>query len=61
MLSYCLKYRKIQKAKTQGLQRQIKENECFYQNLQMCDSKKLRFIKEEEAEGLLGMISILVP
>ena len=56
MLTYSLKCRKIQKAKTRGFQRQIKENEFFYQNVQVCDSKKLRFIKEQEAVGLLSMI-----
>ena len=29
ILSYCLKYRKIQKAKTRGLQRQIKEKKML--------------------------------
>ena len=33
MLSYCCKCRKKQKVETQGLQRQVKENQCCYQNV----------------------------
>ena len=34
MLSSSLKCKKYRKQKTWGLQRQIKENQCFYQKMQ---------------------------
>ena len=53
MLSYCLECRKkIQKVKTWGLQRQKKENQCFYQYVQ-CGHEESRFIKKQGPSGLL--------
>ena len=33
MVLYAVQNKKKQKVKTQGLQRQIKENQCFYENV----------------------------
>ena len=43
MLSYCLKCRKIQKVKTQIM---------VLSKCAVCNSKKIKFLKEEEARGL---------
>ena len=52
MLSfYSLKCQKIQKVKIQNLQGQ----------LVVYDSKKLKFIKEKEASGLLSSLAIKTP
>ena len=52
MLSvYSLKCQKIQKVKIQNLQGQ----------LAVYDSKKLKFIKEKEAGGLLSSLAIKTP
>ena len=52
MLSfYSLKCQKIQKVKIQNLQAQ----------LAVYDSKKLKFIKEKEASGLLSSLAIKTP
>ena len=45
MLSSCLECRNNTESKTQKLQIQIKEKQCFYQKSAMCNSGKLRFIK----------------
>ena len=55
MLSYCLNCKKIQKVKNQGLQLEKRKNNSFI-NCGHCSSKKLRFIKEQEAKVLLSMI-----
>ena len=48
MLSYYLKCRKKKRVKTQGLQRQIKENKYFYQNLQRVEVKKQDLLKSKK-------------
>ena len=58
MLCYWLECRKNTEIKPRGLQRQIKENQCFYQNLQCVILKKKRFIKMQEASGLLSILGI---
>ena len=36
------------------------EEKCFYQNIQsaMCNGKKSKFLKEQEARGLLNRLGI---
>ena len=51
----------MHKVKTRELQRQIKENLCFYQYVQRVIEnffKKSRFIKQQEASGLLTNLEI---
>ena len=45
-LLYCIKSRKKQKVRTQGLQRQTNKNQCFYQNVQyvIANSQFLNFL-----------------
>ena len=37
------------------------EKQCFYRNSLACNSKKLGFIKEQEASGLLSSFGIKTP
>ena len=55
-LHYCLNCRKIQKVKFQKLQRQIKKKIMLLSKPVVCDSKKLRFIKEKTASGFVENI-----
>ena len=58
MLSYCLKcIEKLQKVKIQKFQGQKTEQYCFHQNLQCVIVKKLKFLKQKEAEGLLSNLT----
>ena len=41
--------------KTLKLYRQIKDKQCFYQ---MCNSKISRFIKDQEATGMLSRLRL---
>ena len=52
MLPYCLKFEKIEKVKIQKFNRQ---------KFEVCDSKKLKFIKEQETSGLLSSFEIKTP
>ena len=53
MLSYyCWKCRKNTESKNQNVARKKTKESCFYRNVQ-CDSKKSKFIKEQEASGFL--------
>ena len=40
------------------LQKQIKEIQCFDQNVQCAVVKKSRFIKQQEASGLLSSLGL---
>ena len=54
MLPHCLKCRKIQKVKTQKLQRQKEENQCFYQNVHYVTIKTKYLLRSKKANGLLS-------
>ena len=54
----CLKCRKSTESKTPKAANQIKENNCFVSKCAFCDSKKQKFIKEKEANGLLRSLAI---
>ena len=61
MLSYyCLKCRKNTESKNQNVARKKTKESCFYRNVQ-CDSKKSKFIKEQEASGFLIGLGIKAP
>ena len=55
---YCVVWsvENLQKVKTQTMEKQ-----CFYRNSLACNSKKLGFIKEQEASGLLRSFGIKTP
>ena len=48
ILSYYLKCKKNQIVKTQGSQRQRKENQSFYKKVECVIVKKSKFIKKQE-------------
>ena len=57
MKSYCLKCRKDTKNITSKFQTQVMVEQRYYQNV-LCGSKKSRFIKNQEATGLLNNLGI---
>ena len=61
MLSYCLKCRKKTKSKNPKVGRTNKLKLMFLSKCAGCDSKKSRFIKEQEASGLLSSLGIKTP
>ena len=58
MLSYCLKCRKIKKVKTQKSQGQKNGRIMLLSKCAICESKKSKFIKQQEANGLLSGLGI---
>ena len=58
MLSYCLKPRKITKSKNPKVVRTKKERIMLLSKCAVCDSKKSKFIKQQEANGLLNSLGI---
>ena len=53
MLSYCLKWRKNMEIKNWRAAKTTKEKPMILSKYVVCDSKKSRLIKEQEASGLL--------
>ena len=53
MLSYCLKCRKNTESKNAKVVRTKTGRIMLLSKCEVCDSKKLKFIKEREASGLL--------
>ena len=53
MLSYCLKCRKNTESKNPKVVRTKTGRIMLLSKCEVCDSKKLKFIKEREASGLL--------
>ena len=56
MLSYCLKCRKNAESKNQKVAKTKNGRMMLTSNCAVCGSKKSRFIKEQEAKGLISMI-----
>ena len=56
MLSYSLKYRKNTESKKSKVEKIKNGRTMFSLNCVVCGNKKLRFIKEQEAKGLLSII-----
>ena len=54
MISYYLKYRKNTKSKKQKVLKTTNERIMVTSNCAFCSIKKPRFIKEQEASGLLS-------
>ena len=54
MLSYCLKSRKNTESKNPKLVRTENVRAMLLSKCAVCDSKKSKFLKEQEAKGLLG-------
>ena len=56
MMSCCLKYRKNTESKNAKLAKTKNRKTLHSSKFAMSDSKNLRFIRQPEAKGLLGMI-----
>ena len=62
MLYYCLKCRKNTKSKNPKVVKTKKGRIMFLSKCAVCNSKKLKFVKEQEAKGLLSKLTgIKVP
>ena len=61
MLSYCLKCRKNTESKTPKVVRTKNGRIMLLSKCAVCNSKKSKFIKEQEARGLLSSIRIKTP
>ena len=61
MLSYCLKCRKITESKNLKVVRKKTGKIILLSKCELCDSKKSKFIKEEEASKLLSSLGIKKP
>ena len=61
MLSYCLKCRKITESKNLKVVRKETGKIILLSKCELCDSKKSKFIKEEEASKLLSSLGIKKP
>ena len=58
MLSYCLKCRKNTESKNPKLVRTKNGRTMLLSKYVVCDSKKSKLIKQEEANGLLSSLGI---
>ena len=58
MLSYCLKCRKNTESKNSKVVRAKTGRMMPLSKCDVCDSKKLKFIKEQKASGLLSSLGI---
>ena len=61
MLSYCLKCRKNTESKNLKVARAKNGRRTFFSKCAVCDSKKLKFIKVQEASGLISSLGIKTP
>ena len=61
MLSYCLKCRKNTESKNPKVARTKNGRIMLLSKYKVCDSKKAKFIKEQEASGLLSSLGIKTP
>ena len=60
MLSYCLKCRKNTESKNSKVVKTKNWKKMLLSKCAACDSKKLNFIKEKEASGLLSSLGIKI-
>ena len=61
MLSYCLKWRKNTGSKNPEVVRTKNGRIMLLSKYAVCNSKKLKFIKEQEASALLSSLGIKAP
>ena len=61
MLSYCLKCGKNTESKNSKIVNTNNGRILLLSICAVCDSKKSKFIKEQEASGLLGSLGIIIP
>ena len=61
MLLYCLKYRKNTESKNPKVVKTKNGRIMLLSKCEVCDSKKSKFVKEQEASGLLSSLGIKTP
>ena len=61
MLSYCLKCKKNTESKNPKVVKTKNGRIMFLSKYTVCDSKKSKFIKEQEASGFLSRLGIKTP
>ena len=61
MLSYCLKSRKNRESKNSKVVRTKNRRIMILSKCSVCNSKKSKFLKEQEARGLLSSPGIRTP
>ena len=61
MKSYCLKCRKNTENINPRLSKTSNHRTMVLSKCVICDSKKLRFAKNQEAKGLLSNLSVIMP
>ena len=61
MLSYCLKCRKNTESKNPKVTRTKNGRIMLLSKCAVCESKKSKFIKQQEASGLLSSLGIKTP
>ena len=61
MLSYCLNSRKNTESKNPKVAKTKNRRMMLFSSCALCHSKKLKFLKEEEASGLLTSLGIKAP
>ena len=61
MLSYCLNCRKNTESKNPQVVKTKNGKLMLLSKRAMCDSKKSKFIKEQEASGLFSILEIKAP
>ena len=61
MLSYCLKCRKNTQNKNPEVVRTKNRRIMLVSKCSVCNSKKSKFIKEQEARGLLSSLGVRTP
>ena len=61
MLLYCLKRRKNTENKNLKVIKSKNRRKMFSSKCEVCDSKKSKFIKEQEASGLLSSLGTKAP
>ena len=61
MLSYCLKCRKNKESKNTKVVRAKNERIMLLSKCVVCNSKKSKFVKQQEPSGLLSSLGIKAP
>ena len=61
MLLYCLKCRKNDKSENPKVATTKSRKTMLLSKREVCDSKKSKFIKQQEASGLLSSLGIKTP
>ena len=61
MLSYCLKYKKNTKSINPKVSKTTNDKTMILSKCAICGSKKSKFIKEQQANGLLCNLGLRTP